>query len=55
MREKTVSYIYFVAGILNIATSIFYFSANRILFGITYLFLAITFISLGMSYRNKLK
>ena len=55
MKEKTVSHIYFVTGIINIATSIFYFSGNRILLGITYLFLAITFISLGTSYRNKLK
>lgn len=55
MKKKFTSYIFFIAGIINIIFSMVNFSGNKISIGVTYLFFAIVFIVLGVRYRNKYK
>lgn len=56
MKKHTTSTLYFITGILNTINAIINFtnpySTNSWL-GVTYLALAVTFISLGVSYRKK--
>jgi uncharacterized membrane protein HdeD (DUF308 family) len=51
--KKTLSYIFFIVGIVNIIISIINFNNNKLPFGFVYLSIAITLIIIGFSYRNK--
>jgi hypothetical protein len=53
MKKKTTSKLYFLSGILFAITSIIHFSSTETYLGITYICLAITFTSLGFSYKKK--
>lgn len=53
MKKRTASYLYFLAGILAGVASIINFTNGEKWFGRTYIFVAITFISLGFTMRKK--
>lgn len=55
MKKNLVSNLNFITGILFIINSILNLISNKTLLGITYICIAITFISLGLNYRKKQK
>lgn len=55
MKKYLASYLFLIAGIINVVTSIFSFSSNKPIWGFFYVFLATTFITLGVYYRRKQK
>lgn len=55
MMKKLTSYLYFIAGVLFAITALIYSGSNKLMFGITYICLAATFISLGVAYRRRYK
>lgn len=55
MGKRRTYYLYNIAGILFAITAIIYFFSNKVLMGITYISLAITFTSLGIANKRKTK
>lgn len=49
MKKNYSKYLYWIAGTLFALASIFYFFDNKLWWGLTDIFFAITFISLGFS------
>lgn len=53
MRNKFTSNSFFIAAFLFTITSLIYFSNGKIPIGICFMGLAVSFISLGFSYKRK--
>ncbi len=53
MQKITVSYLYFITGILFAIISVMYFNTDNKSSGSAFLCLALTFISLGFSLKKK--
>jgi len=53
MSRRIASYLYFLTGIINLIVSILYFKMDKTSWGFVYVFLALTFIFLGVFYRKR--
>ncbi len=53
--KKITKFLFIITGVINSITSMLYFSGNKTLWGVTYLFLALTFIMLGISSIKRAK
>lgn len=53
MKKNNFYILYFISGVLFTITAVLNFTDNKTLMGITYICLAITFTSLGFSYKKR--
>jgi uncharacterized membrane protein HdeD (DUF308 family) len=55
MKRITPGILYFIAGIMSIITAIMYLINNKTSFGVCYICIAVTFITIGLRIRSNNK
>jgi uncharacterized membrane protein HdeD (DUF308 family) len=53
LKNNLISYLFFLTGIINIIASVVSFGTNQAAWGSIHLVLGITFIALGLNYKNR--